>query len=74
MALAELLKPLLPISDRRYTNEKQILEINQKDHSQAKGMNMNDLINSRKKILQIADWIIPGHGKMFKNPEKKYKK
>ena len=26
------------------------------------------LKQSRKKILKIADWIIPGHGKMFKNP------
>lgn len=26
------------------------------------------LEKSRKKILKIADWIIPGHGKMFKNP------
>lgn len=25
------------------------------------------LKESRKKILEIADWIIPGHGKMFKN-------
>ncbi len=24
------------------------------------------LIESRKKILKIADWIIPGHGKIFK--------
>ncbi len=24
------------------------------------------LLESRKKILEIADWIIPGHGKMFK--------
>ncbi len=24
------------------------------------------LVESRKKILKIADWIIPGHGKMFK--------
>lgn len=46
--------------------------------------NIDDLINlkdpfvkdkealrvSRKKILDIADWIIPGHGKMFKNPNK----
>ena len=24
------------------------------------------LIESRKKILELADWIIPGHGKMFK--------
>lgn len=27
------------------------------------------LKESRKKILDIADWIIPGHGKMFKNPK-----
>lgn len=51
--------------------EKQIIDLNQIDHSQAKGMNMKDLIESRKKILEIADWIIPGHGKMFKNINKK---
>ncbi len=28
--------------------------------------NENDLQKSRKKILEIADYIIPGHGKMFK--------
>lgn len=28
------------------------------------------LLKSRKKILAVADWIIPGHGKMFKNPLK----
>lgn len=28
------------------------------------------LLKSRKKILEIADWIIPGHGKMFKNPRR----
>jgi len=46
--------------------EKQILDINQKDHSQAKGMDMKKLIESRKKLLNLADYIIPGHGKMFK--------
>jgi len=51
--------------------EKQVFDINQKDRSQAKGMNIKDLIESRKKILKLADWIIPGHGKMFKNPRKK---
>lgn len=25
------------------------------------------LKESRKKILEVADWIIPGHGKMFRN-------
>ncbi len=28
------------------------------------------LKESRKKVLEIADWIVPGHGKMFKNPSK----
>ncbi|TAL47979.1 MBL fold metallo-hydrolase [archaeon] len=46
--------------------EEQAFDINQKDHSQAKGMDMNELIESRKRILEIADYIIPGHGKMFK--------
>ncbi|MEA2053981.1 MAG: MBL fold metallo-hydrolase [Candidatus Thermoplasmatota archaeon] len=27
---------------------------------------MKDLVESRKKLLQKADFIIPGHGKMFK--------
>ena len=30
--------------------------------------NEEELTNSRKKILELADYIIPGHGKMFKNP------
>lgn len=46
--------------------EEQVFDINQKDHSQAKGMNMKDLIESRKRLLENADYIIPGHGKMFK--------
>ncbi len=32
-----------------------------------------NLIASRKKILLIADYLIPGHGEMFKNPEGKEK-
>ena len=28
--------------------------------------NKEELTNSRKKVLEIADYIIPGHGKMFK--------
>ena len=28
--------------------------------------NKEELIKSRKKVLEIADYIIPGHGKMFK--------
>lgn len=47
-------------------DEAQVFDINQKDHSQAKGMNMETLIESRKKLIQRADYIIPGHGKMFR--------
>ena len=47
-------------------DEKQVFDINQKDHMNAVGMNMEDLIESRKKLLEAADYIIPGHGKMFK--------
>ncbi len=47
-------------------DEKQVFRLDQPDHSQAKGMNMATLIESRKKLLARADWIIPGHGKMFK--------
>jgi len=31
--------------------------------------NKEQLIESRKKILEIADWVIPGHGKMFEVKE-----
>lgn len=31
------------------------------------------LKESRRRVLEIADWIIPGHGKMFRNPEKEKK-
>lgn len=46
-------------------DEEQTLHIDQPDHSQAKGMDMATLIESRKKLLARADFIIPGHGKMF---------
>ncbi len=46
--------------------EEQVFDINQKDHAKAKGMDMEKLIESRKKLLDVADFIIPGHGKMFK--------
>lgn len=38
--------------------------MNHKDPGGAKDENL--LQESRKKILEIADWIIPGHGPMFK--------
>ena len=47
-------------------DEKQVFDINQKDHSQAIDLNMENLVQSRKKLVELADYIIPGHGKMFK--------
>ena len=47
-------------------DEAQKFDIHQPDHSQSKGMDMDKLIESRRKLLGIADYIIPGHGKMFK--------
>lgn len=32
--------------------------------------NQNEIEKHREKILEIADWIVPGHGEMFKNPNK----
>ena len=28
-------------------------------------MDLPELIKSRKKVLEMGDWVIPGHGKMF---------
>ena len=46
-------------------DEKQEIDINKPDND-LEHMNIQKLIESRKKILKIADYIIPGHGKMFK--------
>lgn len=46
--------------------EVQVFDINQNDHSQAVGMDKKALVESRKKLIQMSDYIIPGHGKEFK--------
>lgn len=46
--------------------EKQEPSINKEDLSHPSELNMPNLVDSRKKILSLADYIIPGHGKMFK--------
>ena len=46
--------------------EKQSIDINKIDDAHSDEVNMKKLIESREKILKIADHIIPGHGKMFK--------
>ena len=45
-------------------NEEQKIDINKPD--QAHPADMEKLTESRKQILEIGDYIIPGHGKMFK--------
>jgi len=42
--------------------------LNRNDHV---AENVEQLRLSREKVLSVADWIIPGHGKIFKNPKKK---
>jgi len=36
------------------------------EHEDPYVKNKEDLTNSRKKVLELADYVIPGHGKMFK--------
>ncbi len=45
------------------TKEKQRLNLKKRDPFMN---NYRDLIKSRKKLLKIADYIIPGHGQLFK--------
>jgi glyoxylase-like metal-dependent hydrolase (beta-lactamase superfamily II) len=47
-------------------DEEQIVDINKEDDSHPVELDMKKLIKSRKKVLEIADYIIPGHGDMFK--------
>ena len=49
-------------------NEKQEINIEKEDEAHPEEVDMNKLIESRKKLLKIGDYIIPGHGKMFKSP------
>ncbi len=46
-------------------NEKQEVNISKPDND-PEHMDLKKLVASRKKVLEIADWIIPGHGKMFR--------
>lgn len=47
-------------------NEKQEINLNKEDDAHPEEVDMKKLIGSRKEILKIADYVIPGHGKMFK--------
>lgn len=50
--------------------EKQGVDIEKIDDAHPAETDMAQLIESRKTILKLADWIIPGHGKMFKTEKK----
>lgn len=45
------------------TSEEQKVDLKKHDDF---AQNLDELIASRKMILDIADWVIPGHGKMWK--------
>lgn len=53
-------------------NEPQTFSLHQKDRSETRGMNMGTLVASRKKLLEMSDYIVPGHGDMFKVDKKMY--
>jgi glyoxylase-like metal-dependent hydrolase (beta-lactamase superfamily II) len=46
-------------------NEKQEVQIDKPDDD-PEHMNLKKLIESRKKIREIADYVIQGHGRMFR--------
>ena len=47
-------------------DEEQKVDVRKIDDAHPLETNMAQIIESRKKVLKIADFIIPGHGKMFK--------
>jgi len=52
--------------------EEQSFSLDQEDHSQGKGLDMEKLVNSRRKLIKAADYIIPGHGQMFEVKRSNY--
>ena len=46
--------------------EEQLVDINKEDVSHPLELNIENLKESRKKLLESADYIIPGHGDVFK--------
>lgn len=46
--------------------EKHAVDIEKEDSAHPNEVNMKKLTVSRKNILKIADYVIPGHGEMFK--------
>ena len=46
------------------SNEEQVVNIEKPDDF---AQNLEELMASRKVVLDLADWVIPGHGKMWQN-------
>ncbi|MCK4327477.1 MAG: MBL fold metallo-hydrolase [Candidatus Diapherotrites archaeon] len=46
--------------------EEQTLEVEREDPAPEPGVDMKALIESRRKVLGLADFIVPGHGKIVK--------
>lgn len=46
------------------TSEEQVVDMHKKDDFAEK---MDELVASRKEILRLADWIVPGNGKIWEN-------
>ena len=44
--------------------QEQAIDINAPDNDPGH-MDLPELIKSRKKVLEMGDWVIPGHGKVF---------
>ncbi len=73
---------VVPVSDGVYIvagdvfwwmdDEEQEIDIEKKDQAHPEEADMETLIESRKKLLKLAAYIIPGHGKMFKPPKDRF--
>jgi len=46
--------------------EEQVVDVEKEDNAHSAELDMKALIKSRKLLLEKADYIIPGYGKMFK--------
>jgi len=51
-------------------DEEQEINIEKEDEAHPEEVDMKKLIESRKNVLKVADYIIPGHGKIFNSPNR----
>lgn len=53
-------------------DEEQEINIEKEDEAHPEEVDMKKLIESRKNVLKVADYIIPGHGKIFNSPKGRF--